>query len=322
MTPVFDVIALGEALVDFLPRKVGARVRDVETWVKCLGGAPANVVVGVRRLGGRSALCGVTGEDEFGHFIAEELAREGVDVSHLRHTPLGKTGIGFVCLTATGERSFLFYRHQAAEFQLCPDDIDQAFLGSARVLHLGTNSLLLPSAREASLSAAAAAKARGQLVSCDPNLRLHLWKEPAQLRALLEQLLTHCAVVKLSEEEIEFVTGHKDPSRALQTLRAWGVTLPIVTLGERGAICLVQATQVKVTAPKVEVLDTTGAGDGFMAGLLTGLTRSCASRKDLEHLTAEQLQPIAHFACRVGTRVVTALGAIAGLPTLAQMEAL
>src|SRR3954468_16686568 len=111
---IFDVIALGESLVDFLPLKTGSKVRDVQTWVKCLGGAPANVVVGVSRLGGRAAFCGVTGEDEFGHFIHDELQREGVDVSHLRLTTAGRTGLGFISLTASGERSFLFYRHQAA----------------------------------------------------------------------------------------------------------------------------------------------------------------------------------------------------------------
>jgi fructokinase len=310
----FDVIALGEALVDFLPRQTGAKVRDVDTWIKCLGGAPANVLVGVSRLGGKSAMCGVTGEDEFGHFIAEELGREGVDVTHLRFTTEGKTGIGFVSLTATGERSFLFYRHQAAEFQLCLADIDHAFLASGKVLHLGTNSLLLPTAREASLAASGAGKARGQIVSCDPNLRLHLWKEPAQLRALLDQLFPNCAIVKLSDEEAEFVTSEKEPARALRALRAMGVVLPVVTQGPAGATALVQQTIVTVPAPKVTVVDTTGAGDGFMAGLLSELTKVAGTRDELARVTPEQLEPIARFACQVGSRVVTKLGAIAGLP--------
>ena len=317
--PRFDVIALGEALVDFLPQQVGARVRDVETWVKCLGGAPANVLVGVSRLGGRAAMCGVTGEDEFGHFISEELTREAVDVSHLRFTPEGRTGIGFVSLTAQGERSFLFYRHQAAEFQLCLADIDHDFLASGKVLHLGTNSLLLATAREASLAAAVAAKARGQIVSCDPNLRLHLWKDPGQLRSVLEKLFPQCAIVKLSDEETAFVTSEADPTRALRALRAMGVVVPVVTLGEKGAIALVQETVVTVPAPKVTVVDTTGAGDGFMAGLLFELTKQVATRDALALLTPAQVEPIARFACRVGSRVVTALGAIAGLPRTAEL---
>ncbi len=319
MAPRFDVIALGEALVDFLPEKSGARVRDVETWKKCLGGAPANVVVGVSRLGGKSAMCGVTGEDELGHFITEELAREGVDVSRIRHTLLGKTGIGFISLTAEGERSFLFYRHQAAEFQLGLEDIDPGFLSDAKVLHLGTNSLLLPSAREASLAAARAGKARGQIVSCDPNLRLHLWKDPSQLRALLDQLLALCTVVKLSDEEIEFVTGEKEPTRALAALHALGVALPIVTLGANGALLRVGPNVVGVPAPSVQVVDTTGAGDGFMAGLLFQLTRVASTREELEAMTPQQLEPMARFACQVGARVVTKMGAVAGLPRMAEL---
>ncbi len=310
----FDVISLGESLVDFLPQQTGGSVRDVQTWVRSLGGAPANVAVGVRRLGGRTAMCGVTGDDEFGHFIAEELAREGVDVGHLRLTTQGRTGIGFIAVAADGARSFLFYRHQAAEFQLCLDDVDQAFLASAKVLHLGTNSLLLPPAREASLTAAATAKARGQLVSCDPNLRLHLWKDPRELKALLDALLPSCAMVKLSDEECAFITGHAEPARALRWLEQQGVLLPVVTLGARGAVARVQGCDVAVPAPAVEVLDTTGGGDGFMSGLLLEVTKLATSREQLAALTPQQLEPIARFACRVGSRVVTKLGAIAGLP--------
>ena len=159
-----------------------------------------------------------------------------------------------------------------------------------------------------------AAKARGQLVSCDPNLRLHLWKDPAQLRELLDQLLPQCAIVKLSDEESPFVTGQADPVQALASLRAVGVLLPVVTLGERGAVALVQQTVVAVPAPQVTVLDTTGAGDGFMAGLLSRLTVEISSREALAALTPAQVEPILRFGCRIGSRVVTALGAIAGLP--------
>ena len=180
-------------------------------------------------------------------------------------------------------------------------------------------TLLLPSAREASLTAARAAKDRGQIVSCDPNLRLHLWKDPSQLRALLDQLLTSCTVVKLSDEEIEFVTGEKEPLAALEALRAMGVVLPIVTLGPEGAVLLVGQTTVRVPAPKVEVVDTTGAGDGFMAGLLFSLTRVASTRAEVAKLAPALLDPMAKFACRVGSQVVTRMGAVAGLPRMSEL---
>lgn len=315
-----DVVCLGESLVDFMPASGrGKRVREVETWVRCLGGAPANVAVGVSRLGGRSALAGVTGDDELGWFLSEELTREGVDVSHLRHSKEGKTGLGFVSLTATGERSFLFYRDTAAELLLDARDVDHPFFARATVLHLGTNSLLRLNARDASLSAAREAKARGQLVSCDPNLRLHLWKSPQELRGLLDELLPLASVVKLSDEEIEFVTGEKAPEKALELLASRGVALPVVTLGPRGAVLRFRGQTISAPAPQVEVVDTTGAGDGFMAGLLTELTRAVKDRAALSSLEPARLEPMARFACRVGARVVTRLGAVAGLPRAAEL---
>lgn len=311
-----DVVCLGETLVDFLPADGarGKKVREVPTWTRCLGGAPANVAVGVSRLGAKSAICGVTGDDELGWFLHEELEREGVDVSHLRHSKDGKTGLGFVSLTTTGERSFLFYRENAAELLLDPSDADHAFFARAKVLHLGTNSLLRPKAREASLGSAQAAKARGQLVSCDPNLRLHLWKDPRELFGLLRQLLPNAAVVKLSDEEIEFVTESSKPEDALQVLASLGVALPVVTLGAKGAVASWRGELLRVEAPKVEVVDTTGAGDGFMAGLLQSLTSKASSRAELDALDAPTITGCLRFGCRVGSRVVTKLGAVAGLP--------
>lgn len=315
-----DVVSLGEALVDFLPDEAGRRVRDVTRWTPCTGGAPANVVVGLARLGARSALIGVTGEDEFGHFLKQGLAREGVDVRHLRQTAEGRTGLGFVSLTPTGERSFVFYRVRSAETFLGPQDTRgaAATIAAARVLHVGTNSLLRPRARRAVLEAVAGRRRAGQLVSCDPNLRLHLWPRPALLRGLLRRLLPGCAVVKLSHEEIRFVCGTSRPERALQVLEGLGVPLAVVTLAGEGAVLRFRGQVLRVPAPKVRVKDTTGAGDGFMAGLLYALTRQVRSRAQLEALDVAAVEQAARLGCAVGSRVVTALGAITALPTAAQ----
>ena len=181
-----DVVCLGEALVDFLPARRGQRVREVTRWRPCLGGAPANVTVGLARLGATSALVGVTGNDEFGSFLKEGLAREGVDVSGLRQTDEGKTGLGFVSLTEQGERSFTFYRTRAAETFLDSRDTraSKRALSAATVVHAGTNSLVQPKARRAVRRVLEQRFRKGQLVSCDPNLRLHLWPDPSVLREL------------------------------------------------------------------------------------------------------------------------------------------
>ena len=311
-----DVISLGEALVDFLPNRRGQRVREVSQWTPCLGGAPANVAVGLSRLGAKSGLVGVTGEDEFGHFLKDGLRKEGVDVRHLRQTDEGKTGLGFVSLTKGGERSFTFYRTRAAETFLDGRDTDGAakFLGSSRVVHVGTNSLIHAPARAAVSEAVKRAYEAGQITSTDPNLRLHLWKDPAVLRKLLAVLFKRCAVVKLSEEEIEFVTGSSDVNDALDWLERRGVVVAIVTRGAKGASLRFRGETRTVPARKVKVIDTTGAGDGFAAGFLYGLTRLYSNRAQLEAADVDALEGHARFGCLVGSHVVTRLGAVAGLP--------
>ncbi|MBL9039320.1 MAG: carbohydrate kinase [Archangium sp.] len=319
----FDVVSVGEALVDFLPNRRGLRVRDVSSWVPCLGGAPSNVAVGVARLGRQSALVGVTGDDEFGHFIRTGLEREGVDTSRLRHTAEGKTGLGFVSLTESGERSFTFYRQRAAEMFLSSVDTvgAQPMLDAATFAHVGTNSLLQPRARAAMRALVRRRMRRGALSSCDPNLRLHLWKQPEQLRALLDELLPSCAVVKLSHEEIQFVTGTKSVDAALKRLEANGVLLPVVTLGADGAAFRFHGRTARVAAPAVNVVDTTGAGDGFMSGLLSRLAPLAQTREALAVLPFDALPEVMRFGCRVGSEVVQHLGAVAGLPRWREAKA-
>ncbi len=311
-----DVVCLGEALVDFLPARRGQRVRDVTGWRPCLGGAPANVTVGLARLGARSALVGVTGRDEFGSFLKEGLAREGVDVSGLRQTDEGKTGLGFVSLTNEGERSFTFYRTRAAETFLDSRDTraSKQALSVATIVHAGTNSLVQPKARAAVRQVLQRRSRAGQLVSCDPNLRLHLWPDPSVLRTLLDELLGWCTVVKLSEEEIRFVTGTQSVDRALRQLERRGVLLPIVTLGAEGAAFRFKGQTRRVPTRQVQVIDTTGAGDGFTAGLLRGLSRAYTSQAALNRASIDDLEPMIRFACVVGSHVVCKLGAVAGLP--------
>jgi fructokinase len=322
-TEQLDVVSLGEALVDFLPDRRGRRVREVTRWHPCLGGAPANVTVGLSRLGARAALVGVVGEDEFGHFLKDHLRREGVDVSAVRQTREGRTGLGFVSLTTAGERSFTFYRMQAAETFLDRRDTRgaaaAALLRRAKVLHVGTNSLVQPRARAAVLEALRAARRAGRLTSTDPNLRLAVWKDPSVLRRLLQVLVRECAIVKLSHEELDFVAGTRSPRRALDWLETRGVLLGVVTLGAQGALLRFRGETLAVPAPRVKVVDTTGAGDGFTAGLLFGLTRQYGTRAGLAGGDAQAVAGHACFGCLVGSRVVTRLGAVAGLPTLRQL---
>jgi fructokinase len=276
----------------------------------------------VARLGGRSACVGVVGEDEFGHFLRDSLASEGVDVSHLRQTAEAKTGLVFISLDARGERSFSFFRTRSAEFLLSERDVDPSFLGRARVVHFGTNSLKLPEAQVAMLRTVEAARAAGRIVSCDPNLRLQAWEDPEVLRTLLGRLLPLATVVKLSEEEVLFATGHAGAEEALRSLAGQGVVLPVVTRGEAGAVFLWRGEVVRVPAPRARVVDTTGAGDGFVAGFLLGLSRRYADAAALAGASREDLEALATFACAVGSRVVEHVGAVTGLPSRKELAGL
>ena len=312
--PPLDVVCFGETLVDFLPSSPGQRVRDVPAWHPCTGGSPANVAVGLARLGLRPAMLGVVGADEFGHFLRERLASEGVDVSHLRQTAEARTGLVFISLDARGERSFTYFRTRSAEFLLGEADVDAGFLLRAKAVHCGSNSLHRPEAREATVRMLELARGAGRIVSCDPNLRLHAWEDPSELKGLLGRMLPLCTVVKLSEEEMGFATGTDVPDEALARLAALGVPLPVVTLGEKGAVLLWQGERVHVPAPRARVLDTTGAGDGFVAALLHGLVRWYGDARALSGATRAELTALATFACAVGARVVERFGAVDGLP--------
>ncbi|HEX8538009.1 MAG TPA: PfkB family carbohydrate kinase, partial [Cystobacter sp.] len=158
-----------------------------------------------------------------------------------------------------------------------------------------------------------------RLVSCDPNLRLHAWADPELLREQLGRLLPQCTIVKLSEDEVAFATGRAEPEEALRYLSGLGVMLPVVTRGEAGAVFLWKGQVVHVEAPRARVVDTTGAGDGFTSGLLRGLSRRYPNVAALERASLEELTALVRFSCVVGSRVVEHLGAVAGLPTGAEV---
>ena len=224
----------------------------------------------------------------------------------LRFTPAAKTGVWFVALDEHGDRSF-FTPTGAASADKLVDSSDVERIPQARVFHCGSSSHIHPAAQQALKLAVRRAHERGMVVSFDPNVRLHLWNDARELRALCEDVLPLCDIVKLSEDELEPCLGVREPQEALQKLQA---RLVCVTRGARGAMARRGSEFVEVPAPQVEVVDTTGAGDGFVAGLLAS-----------DPLTAD-LRAALRFACAVGSRVCTRFGAVAGLPTRAEAAAL
>ncbi len=304
-----SIVCLGELLIDFVALEHGVAVGDASGFKKAPGGAPANVAVAVARLGHPSAFLGQVGDDPFGHYLAGVLEADKIDVSGLRFSPDARTALAFVSLRADGERSFMFYRHPSADMLMRPEDVALEVLKGKQIFHFGSITMINEPSRSATLKAAESARANGLMISYDPNLRLALWQDADAARAGMLAGLDYATVVKVSDEEVEFLTGGHD----ITSLWRDSIQVIAVTQGADGATVYTRTGQQFVPGFKVKAIDTTGAGDGFVAGLLVGL---------LEHKDdyAVHLESIVRFANAVGAITTTQLGAIPALPTRAVVE--
>ena len=312
-----DVTCLGELLIDFTSLDAGASIIETRGFEKHAGGGPANVAVGVSRLGGSAAFLGMVGNDEFGRFLAKELADRRVDVSGLRFSNQAHTTLAFVALRNDGERDFIFYRNPGADMLYSANDIDRPLVAGGRYLHHGSISLISAANRDATLQAISLAKRNGAIISYDPNLRLNLWESPEEAHAGILLGLPGADIVKVSEEELCFITGKSEVDRGMTALREAGIPIVVVTLGEAGCAYSWGDARGRIPAQRVTAVDTTGAGDAFAAGLLYRLSRHAVLPLELPHTDIESALA---FANAVAARVVTRRGAIPAMPSLEEIE--
>jgi fructokinase len=302
------IVCMGELLIDFVALESGVSVGEASGFLKAPGGAPANVCVAVARLGVPAAFLGQVGDDPFGHHLRDVLAADGIDVSGLRFSRDARTMLAFVSLRADGERSFSFYRNPSADMLLRPEDVAYDVISRAKIFHYGSITLIDEPSRSACLAAIRHARAQGLLISYDPNLRLSLWKDADTARRGILDALPYAHIVKVSEEELDFLVGKQD----VTPLWHDDLRLIIVTRGAGGATAFTRTTRVDVEGFRVTQVDTTGAGDGFVAGLLTSI---------YERGMDEAVLPDAlRFANAVGAIATTQKGAIPALPTRAAVE--
>ncbi|EOF9307369.1 aminoimidazole riboside kinase [Enterobacter cloacae] len=286
---------LGDAVVDLLPEGDGKLLQ-------CPGGAPANVAVGIARLGGKSAFIGRVGDDPFGRFMQKTLADEQVDVQWMRLDPAHRTSTVVVDLDEQGERSFTFMVRPSADLFL--DFTDLPPFRAKEWLHVCSIALSAEPSRSATFQAMDAIKKAGGFVSFDPNIRPDLWQDEGDLRRCLELALQRADVVKLSVEELTFLTGESHIETGLAALmRHCPARLVLVTLGKEGVMAWHEGITTHYPATPVACVDTTGAGDAFVAGLLFGLA---SSGQDLATTLA--------LAQRCGALATTAKGAMTALP--------
>lgn len=354
-----ELIALGELLVDLLPvdgkesselaaQSQTARAQNpagvLPDFRPLPGGAPANVAVGVAQLGASVLFAGQVGTDFWGDFLVTQLQHYGVDTSALRRSPTAPTPLAFVHLSPDGERSFSFRRIQSADLQyahrMLPSEIQHC-----RIFHFGALSLTHEPVRSATLTAARSARDSGALISFDPNDRPALWElaghSREQVRLEMLDALRLADVVKVSEEELLFLselpeqpgsaTSLKDIARAAHQLLSLGPSLICVTRGEQGVLAVSHHAEWEVPSPRVQVVDTTGAGDGFVAGLLAALLREFKSAPNLRQAVLraleedgskqEGLRVCLEQACAVGALATCAKGAMAALPDRKALDA-
>jgi fructokinase len=311
------VSCIGELLIDFVALESGVTVGEASGFEKKAGGAPANVAVAVKRLGGESAFLGQVGDDAFGHFLSDVLKNEGVDVSGLRFSQEARTMLAFVSLQEDGERSFMFYRHPSADMMMTPDDVARDVIESSDLFHFGSITLISSPSKEATLAAAEIAKNAGKFISYDPNLRLALWDSVAAARKGMRLGLEYAHIVKISEEEVTVVL---EESEAIEDLF---VTFPqmklvLLTHGARGStVYIPEGKRAHISGYHVETIDTTGAGDSFMAAILVGVLEQIGTSGDFTQLDYRKLL---RFANASGALATKKRGAIPALPSREQVD--
>lgn len=313
----YDVTALGEILIDFTP--TGTTAAGAPCFESNPGGAPANVLISVSRLGGKTAFIGKAGRDFFGDMLKETLEKNGVNADGFAFSDDVRTTLAFVTLDKTGNRSFSFFRNPGADFMLAVADVPLSVIENSSIFHFGSLSLTHEPARAATHHAIVQAKAAGCLISYDPNLRLSLWPDVAMARREITACLQHADILKISEEEFTFLTGQTDyVTHAPAFAAAHGITCLFVTLGAKGAFYHYNGMQATLPTYDVPILDTTGSGDAFMGAVLAQLSRRPSG---LAGLTRAELEGIVAFANASGAIAAKTKGAIPAIPDRAQVEA-
>ena len=305
---MFDVIALGELLIDFAPKSVDEA--GYPTLAANPGGAPGNFLAALNRYGFKTAMIGKVGDDMFGRLLIGTLKGAGIETRGVIVDPTQFTTLAFVSLDASGNRDFSFCRKPGADTCLTMAEVDPKL--HTRVFHFGTLSLTNDPVRQATQQAVAMAKEHGILISLDPNLRKPLWPNEESAKAAIEWSLRQADIVKISDEEIEFLWGMTPEAGAKKLLNEYGVSLVYATLGPKGCHAATKNVAVTVNSPSgIHVVDTTGAGDIFGG---SAMSRFLRTGKQPAELTEVDLREIVTFGCTAASLSTQKHGGISSVP--------
>ena len=312
----YDVIALGELLIDFTMN--GQSEQGNHLFEACPGGAPCNVLAMLNKLGKKTAFIGKVGNDQFGTLLRKTLNEVGIDTSNLFTDDEVNTTLAFVHTLADGDREFSFYRNPGADMMLKEDEIDEDFLSQAKIFHFGTLSMTQDEVRAATKKAVKSAKQSGALISFDPNLREPLWSSLELAKEQMEYGFSQCDILKISDNEIQFVSGKEDYDEGIKYLQdKYQIPLILLTMGKEGSRAYYKGMRVERSGFSVKTIETTGAGDTFGGSVLNYILE-----QDFYNLTEEDLGELLSFANAGAALITTKRGALRVMPEKEEIEAL
>lgn len=312
----FDVVALGEMLIDFTENGMSEQGHPILEANP--GGAPCNVLAMLTQLGKKTAFIGKVGKDQFGNQLKEAVEEVGIDTGNLLMDEEVHTTLAFVHTYPDGDRDFSFYRNPGADMMLRKDEVKEETIKNSKIFHYGTLSSTHEGVREATRYAISVAEKEGLLISFDPNLRPPLWNSLDDAKAEIEYGLNHCHMLKISDNEIEFMTGTDDYDKAVEILREkHSIPLILVTLGKEGSRAYYKDMVVEC-APFLQekTIETTGAGDTFCASAINYVLEH-----GLDNLTQEDLKALLTFANAGASLITTRKGALSVMPSQEEVEA-
>ena len=314
MEKEFDVIAMGELLIDFTMS--GQSEQGNNLFEACPGGAPCNVLALLNKMGKKTAFLGKVGKDQFGTLLRATLEDVGINTSSLLTDEQVNTTLAFVHTFPDGDREFSFYRNPGADMMLTAKEVDEEFLAKTRLFHFGTLSMTHEGVREATKKALHAAKDKGLLISFDPNLRPPLWSSLELAKEQMEYGFGFCDILKISDNEIQFVSGMEDYDEGIRYLQEkYQIPLILLTMGKDGSRAYYKGMRVERAGFQCRTIETTGAGDTFCGSSLNYILEH-----DFENLTEEQLGEMLTFANAAAAIVTTRKGAIRTMPEKVEVE--
>jgi sugar/nucleoside kinase (ribokinase family) len=311
---------MGELLIDFMASPRVEHLEDAEHFTPKAGGAPANVAVGLRRLGIPSGFIGMVGNDAFGRLLRQTLEAEAIDLRSLAESRSQPTTLAFVALDEKGVPDFSFYRHPGADLSLRFSDVDLSVLKGTRVFHFGSLSLVAPPAADTTRALLAFASERGLFVTYDPNYRAALWPDEELANRRMGEPLPHVSLLKVSHDEMTRLSGVEDIPAGCAKLAEKGPRCIVVTRGGEGVSGWLNGETFDIAERAVQVKDTTGCGDALMSGTIAGLLRAYPNLNRETTIEMNPFRRALEFANCCAALTATRLGAIPALPTVEEVR--